>query len=485
MSTPEVRKQISDYAKRIGKKNMGKMDFDKLLKFRKTANPYGRTIEGSDKWVSFSYTDLREKHIRQMTTTAMVAFLNRKLDEWDVPDDVPVVPVYDFYLDPTAADMPPKIAKVATKETIAKWEANKENMKRRMIVKEFLEHCFQFDPNHHVRSAYQPNLRDDTRRVISSAAGRLAIQEMKKKNPEFAEQMKDFEDLKKLKENKTLKGRNGSTKKVIKTKGKLTDILNTRTADLLQLKTFTKNLCEFSSSKDVPEIVQESCSVVQTWIEDQIGKAKDSKLPSVAINMIPPIDYFGHFTQYYNDNFEQLLDVVGDLYAEKVDLHTAINIYAIHDTSEDAIAFQKKHSKEVITPIINGRSGSWLMLGPWSKNLDKARFYSEKTQIIEEIMDQQKKDNQLGTELMRKRVKKKKKENIAKDGPDDPNFQKWKNDMVPSVAKMGAEDVNARSYADPDCPDDGVQIDIIRISNGGLDTKKASMYVEAEVEEAK
>lgn len=34
----------------------------------------------------------------------MIAFLNRMCDEWHVPDDIPVIPVYEYLDDPSKID---------------------------------------------------------------------------------------------------------------------------------------------------------------------------------------------------------------------------------------------------------------------------------------------------------------------------------------------------------------------------------------------
>src|SRR6476620_9762845 len=117
-----------------------------INKYRAALNPYGRVIEGSDKYLTFSYTNLREKYIEKMLTTAFIGYLNTALNEWNVPDNIPVIDVYEYTKDPTLIDSFAKDWKM-TDKIKQDIEFNKKMMEKIRIVKEFLEHMIQFNPD--------------------------------------------------------------------------------------------------------------------------------------------------------------------------------------------------------------------------------------------------------------------------------------------------------------------------------------------------
>ena len=136
-ATNELNKLLAE----LDEDSLAKMSDDVIIKLRKKLNPYGRTIEGSDKILTFSYTDLRLEYIIKLVTTGMIGFLNRMCDEWRVPDGVPVVPVYDYIKDPTKLDEFEKSLH-DSKAIKADIDLNKEIMLKRVHIKEFLEDMF-------------------------------------------------------------------------------------------------------------------------------------------------------------------------------------------------------------------------------------------------------------------------------------------------------------------------------------------------------
>jgi hypothetical protein len=402
-----------------------------IIEVRKEMNPYGRVIEGSNAVLLFSYTDLREKYLLKLLMTSIIAFLNRACDEWEVPKNVPVVPVYDYvrnpdsFFDPSilteeqqAALSPEDLKIYKAKEPYQKQyaellEKNKEFMRKRIVVKEFLEHMFQFDPDRHVRSAYRPNLGDPERQLLQSDAARLAFEHSAQKDTLLR-------------------------------------------ADLNAAK--ASGLCTG---------------------EQPVGVRKD------ATELIPPADLYGRFNNYFEEHYEELRKVVQDLYCEKADLERAINPHqwyteesaqaaGFSDTADAASKFIDKHKKEAIAAIYTADSGKWNFFGPFKQVRDRVNFYNENTQILEEMARQIDADSKLGRDLMNKNMAVAKRKNIEADGPDDPAFLKWKKENS-ALKNMGAVTVE-----DEECPDDAIQVDVFRISKGGQQVERGKFYTEAE-----
>lgn len=154
---------------------------------------HGQIIDGADNYLTFSYTNLTGKFQQKLLMTTMIGYLFRANDEWDVDDDVKVFSVYDYVranregrniIDEyyaTFKEINPSLQKSIN--------ATKEKMNERIIIRRFLEHMFQFDPDRHVRSAYRPQPRDKERKFINTPAAQLAVSCLKFKDLEFRENM--------------------------------------------------------------------------------------------------------------------------------------------------------------------------------------------------------------------------------------------------------------------------------------------------------
>ena len=167
ISTKDLSKASPDELKR---------DRDTLLDMRSKLNPYGRTIDGKTRYLCASVLNIRDDYMLRYTLTGIIGYLNRSLDEWRVPENVPAVPIYDFFKDASTLN-PPQMAngRQLDPKIEAAYAESREFMKQRMIVKQFLEDTLLYNPDEHVRSAYTPNPADPERKPIGTAAAQLAV----------------------------------------------------------------------------------------------------------------------------------------------------------------------------------------------------------------------------------------------------------------------------------------------------------------------
>ena len=419
-----VAEELSKLLDEIDDDTLAKMSDDDVLELRKKLNPYGRTIQGSDRVLTFSHTGLQAEYLKKMCTTAMIGFLNTMLDEWRVPDGIPVVRVYDYVRAPELLD---EFEKTLQKPELMreKIDENKEIMKKRVIIKEFLEDMFQYNPDMHVRSAYKPNYKDPDRNVLNTPAAQLAIYRLKQKDAEFREEANQYERLKVLKENAE-----NSEKK---------------------------------EKKDSEE-VKPSESIV-------------SKVRQETTEMIPSADTFHRFRYYYDSNYEELKHIVTDLYCDKSEFELAINPYDWHNDVEDADKFIDKHKNEVIAEIFKAHSGKWNFFSPFKKVRESMRYFNKDTAVLESITKQIEEDQRIGKDMMEKRIKIKKKQNIKEEGKDSDAFLKWKAQNS-KLKDMGAVNPKQDDYED-ECPDDAIECPVIRVSGGGQKVTKTKFYTQA------
>jgi hypothetical protein len=426
---------------------LAKLPEEKVLEMRKSINPYGRTIAGSDKFLTFSVTQLSHQYWEKFITTAMIGYLNRMCDEWKVPSGVPVVSVYEYLENPAALDTPEIVLKKDDKSVMYDYELNRAWMKKRIIVKEFFEEMFQFNPDEHVRSSYRPNYADSTRKPLHTMAAKIATKCLEKTDAKFRADKALHEDIAGLKKKKI--------RKIIKSKdGKIREVIREVTVEEPIAPRLPTSKAHLDESKPV-----------------------DPDLVDTVFNMIPPHDMFGRFKMYRTENYEQIRDAVLHLYNDKPDLELALNPYGVFDTKDAAKEFQKQHSEEVIAEIFIAETGKWNMFDCFKEQRESVNFYNKNTAVLEEMVKQIERDEKLGKDLMEKRVHKEKKKNIVQAGPDAENFKKWR-DENNDIQKLGAKHIG--DMADEDMPEDAIQVDVWKVAKGGLELTKDKFYSKSE-----
>ena len=169
VSNTDIDKLTDDEVKEIS---------DKLHDIRRRTNPLSSNINTTgDEELLFLYTPMSRDYMNKLIITAIIGYINRACDEWGVPDSVPVVPVYDYIKNPSLIN-PPNPVNDDTKvdpELLKEYEINKEQMGKRLVVKEFIEYLFQYDPDENVRSAYSPNKKDPERKIVITPASHMAL----------------------------------------------------------------------------------------------------------------------------------------------------------------------------------------------------------------------------------------------------------------------------------------------------------------------
>jgi hypothetical protein len=319
-SIGDLAKDLNSILDELDNENIDDLTEEELMEYRKQLNPYGRTVQGSDQYLTFSHTNLAEKYMEKLQMTAMIGYLNSELDAYLVPQGHKIVPVYDYVKDPSLIDAYAKDWKM-TDQIKKELDENKAAMEKRIIIKEFLETMFQYNPDVHVRSAYKPQPKDIIRSVIDTPAANLAISQFKKSDLKFREHMLEYDRVQKL--------------------------------IAMNENSYNPNLYSIVAKKLIlPE---------QHYMNADYDKmsSEDKNLLRTVCEMIPPADIFHKYKTYYEANYDKLREAVQYLYCDKSDFEIAINPYDVHSSREEAEAFQKKHRNEVISDIHIGLTGAW------------------------------------------------------------------------------------------------------------------------------
>ena len=454
MTTQQIANDIEKLLEELDTEAIQDMTEEELLSLRSKLNPYGRIIEGSDNYLNFSYTNLEENYQKKLLMTGMIGYLNTACNEYHVPDGHPVIDVYDYYKNPTLID---EYAKnwgskdketdelVKTEKIIKEIEDNKAWMQKRIIIKQFLEHCFQYNPDVHVRSSYKPQPKDIARNVIDTPAANLAIAELSKRDVKFREQMLEYDRVQKMIAMKRSIGEEPSPE-----------------------------LTELVAKKLVLPGQHYKNADYESW------KEEDKNLLHTVCNMIPPADIFQKFRNYYEINYDKLREAVLYLYCDKPQLDIAICPHSWHSSDEEASDFKKKHSGEVITDVITAHSGKWNFVAPFKHVRESMKFFNKDTAVLEAITEQIEKDAKIGAELVKNTIKQKKKQNIEQEGPDDDLFKKWKSENT-TLKDMKAITLDDDDIIMNEAPLDSIAVKVFRIGDTGLESDH--FYTRAEAPE--
>ena len=387
---------------------------------------------------------------------------------------------YDDYVpwqvkavDKNAADLREK-----QMQTLERIIMRAENMTKKIIIREFLDSLFTFNPDTHVRGSYGENPLDPERTPIKTTTAKKSNRSWKKK---------DKFDL----------------RKVSKLPG----------------------ASQVSDEKET-----------SVFDDENEFDEKDSDTRKTLTTHIPPADTYFKLQMYIDDHYEEIRGAVKDIYHEKPDIEWAVNPYQIFTDPEDAKKFVHKHSDEVLWDIETLHTNHWNLMGPFKKNQERTDFLNNNTEVITEYLSQLEKDKKLGRQLMMKKAQRKKLENVGLEGPDSKQFRKYKSEFATTAEAMGAVDLSeykqqkevyekyqktkalererlanatrapngaiiadttslsVRSGIDlekkhemeyPDaglsaeCPEDAVQVDVINMTQGGLNVQRSNFFTDA------
>jgi hypothetical protein len=415
-----------------------KIPTEDVLKLRRKMNPYGLTVEGSGEILTFSITNFEKKYLEKLITTAMIGFLFRKCDEWHVPLNIKPIHVQDYLENKELIEIPGDMKE--TEELKRQYEENKQWMEKRLIVYQFLEEQFKFNPDEHVRSAYIPNFKDKERKVIETPTGQLAMRHFARHDKEFSRSYTEYLEAKLERENreKTAQTKKDGKKKIDK-----------------------KPKMKMDRGKEESKLIE----VLE----------KERKLYDLLVSMIPSYNIFFELERYREKNLEILKDAVRDLYCEKPDYEFLINPYKMHKNEDEADAFIDKYKDEVIATVYKATTGKWNPMPKYDPTGENVRFFTDKTYILEEMLKEIKRGEQFAEDVRRKTIKKRKKKNIEEAGPDDPAFIQWKKNN-PTFKELGLEELEESD----DEPENAIMIEEIKISDGGTKLEKSHFWTEAE-----
>lgn len=489
-----------------------------LMDARRKLSPYGVEVKDCDQGsLIFSFINMQRDYMTKLLTTSMVAFLRRSANEYGVPPNVPVIDVADYLRDPSLADpIEPVDGRKLPIEDLEAYEANKRMMVKRMVIVEFLEYLFGYDPDRHARPGYKPNYKDPERRPILTPSAEMAVLLEKKRTEksrranasekkEAAELYEKFlEEKRKAAEGveiekpyvreviRTIKGRDGQPMKVkrqikcTETEFKLAQLKRDNPDDPDNLKVLRND------KKVIPMDDPDYSDYF-----DRRNQARDQTLHDTVRDLIPPGDFFYRFNVYVDKHYEQLLDATRDIYHEKPDFDASIYPYKYVTPKEDpethemlSIAeqvkrFRHEHARDIHFGINDVNMGNWTMIAPYKQNRDRIEYFGANMAIFDEMFKMKAAERTLAKDMMDKSVERKRRDIERVHGKKDPEFDKNYGAIgSENLSKYGVDRINEEDEENKLLDElDAIKVGLVRISQGGRKIDIDKIYTKAEAPE--
>jgi hypothetical protein len=444
ISLDDFKNQIDDIIQDLEQNpdKINEFSEEQVLEIDKYLNPYGATLYGEDKYTCVSFTNLREKYMQRLLTTAIIGFVYQMNDEYQIEDE--------------------ELTAQLDKDQFYDYNENPDKNNKELV--DALEKNIYYE----VKRDYLNSLEEETKQDDELPED-VELELRKQVNDKLNEQLKPIEFFN---NERYLQAKD----ELMKTQSEQEKVIIKRFLD----KLFTYN----------PKL--HTSSVYNANNNDP----ERQKNPNNHFTQnIPSNDTYCRFQYYYDVNYEELREAVLYLYNEKPDTEVAINIYETFDSLEKCDEYIEKNKDKVITNILSLTNYKWNLLGSFKKNRERITFYNENTKILENILKQQEEDAKTGKKLLDERIRKKKIKNVKEYGKTDPKVAQYlkenpnsittdskRIEVLEDTVKVTEEFEISESGAKVDAdgtPEDAIEIGITSINLKDNKVSTSKIYTKA------
>jgi hypothetical protein len=121
--------------------------------------------------------------------------------------------------------------------------------------------------------------------------------------------------------------------------------------------------------------------------------------------LIPPVDTFASFKNYFEINYEHLRQCTDDIYGRS-QFECAVVAREVFNTEKAANEWEDKYKSDFDIPIQRIEFGGWTFIDPWKENRNALRLDGEEVRLAKEIIEKKKEEEKIGRELLQKRARK-------------------------------------------------------------------------------
>jgi hypothetical protein len=283
------------------------------------------------------------------------------------------------------------------------------------LIKAFISNLFEYNPDAHVRKAYDEMVVDVKRTTIEGLTEQVLV---------------DPTDPQRI-PLQTLLAEKAPTSTVALDQEPLKAILGART--VLEQQRDYNTLCRLLHEPRIADVARYMLAAPEDD-GDRLERWRRMLLPTLAadvIPVIPPQDTHHRFNYYLEVNMEAIREATNSIYHDKPGLDFALHLMDSTTGTQEEVdewgeRFRDANQDNVISGIKLIRFGGWTLLGDFERNREKANIYNRHTDILAKILRRHEEDQKFGELMMRQRVRKAKAENIAQEGPDAPGLGDYK-----------------------------------------------------------
>lgn len=338
----------------------------------------------SDKIVIGSVSNLREKYLKKLITTALVGFLFQMKDEYTVEEEDLTTPLNkaDFEEETASTELP-------------------ENFNSTILYHEELVAFYKEKFPESKVTNYQEMEEELNEDELIEVSKRSNERYQKLTAPTKTFNASKYDEALE----KAIDEQSQAERKVV--------------------NKFLKWIFSYNPDKDVQE-------GSQPVAEDPERKnIEELKGTDPVYDNIPSNDTHCRFNSYYDINYEKMREATHNIYNVKPDLEHAMIVYDVVDTQTAVDSFIQKYGASAKYDIVTFPLNKWTLMGPFKENRDRVDYYNKNNAIIKSMLEQQEKDAALGEDLMKKRVKSKKLKSEKVFGKDSTEFNEYRK-MNPS-----------------------------------------------------
>lgn len=333
----------------------------------------------SDKIVLGSVSNLREKYLKKLVTTAMVGFLFQMKDEHLVDEEALVNPLdkNEFFYEVPQETLP-------------------ENYNMDILYSEQLSEVYK---------TLHPDSKTSIVKEMEAALSEDDLLEVSKRvNDKYKEMTKSEKKFNSSKYDEALDHA----------------IQSQSEEEKVVINRFLEKLFKYHPDRDEQPGENE---VVDDPERVDVSKLKGT---DAVYDNIPPNDTHCRFNSYYEINYEKLRDATHNIYNVKPDLEHAMIVYEVADSQSEVDSFIHKYGASSKYDIVSFPLNRWTLMGPFKENRDRVDYYNKHNSIIKSMLEQQEKDAALGEDLMKKRIKSKKVKAEKVFGKDSAQFDEYR-----------------------------------------------------------
>jgi|TARA_R110002153_G_scaffold273997_3_gene446405 hypothetical protein len=443
---------------------------EQAIDLQKYLNPLGNVVSSDREYANVSIMNWKEAYMKKLMMTSLTGYIYRLQNEYEPTAEIKYL---EDRLDAAC------VGKTESEVTALRADHTKYvatlTKTTRGVIKKFLDRNFEYNPDMHLRSAKSTNPTDPERdpgaiaRACETAGRAPAIEAKLSAKPEA---MYSY-----LRSN-MLNSYQLTVQSAAEVKSSLNVLLDT------ELSPADKHGILLKKYKGIVDIATDM---------KKIAEPLSTADTLAAWNVETPIDAFHQYDRYVTNHYEQLREVCASVYNEKPDIEFSIAYYKSFETPEDAASHRNQHESDFRAEVLTIENAGITLLGPFKENRGRVEFYNKNTEIMKRMMTQMESDHKLGKDLMEKKVKKAKKRNIEREGPDDPGLAAYSKAMN-TVQELGAKKVLTREEheklkaantvrEDAEIPDDAIQVDMftpVTNEDGETTLEKNLFYSQAE-----